>query len=615
MKFTSMLRGVATLATALALSVVGVAAFAPPASAHTPGVTTTCEGLTVNLTNYQQQVAAHGETFKTVPGAHHDEVVTYQRWSYTPSTAVMGTPLTSPGDWEKDSKTKPGDDPVGVTFQKGNGHNASWFYWEKTVKAAYDDPSTQVSNNDAVAAKTNHVDVTVNGVVVKDVDFGTSFSGTYPFVAGQSNTYKVRVRAYDDPDGSKGWSKNFTGTVEGCAIPIKPGVTLSYSVSCGSITLTTDNNPAVPATWYYGLQGKVDGVRVVSAVQKGPGTNTGTKTFAEDSNGGSVTVDVSVYAATEQDLLPAEWPNLTTVKQVSVSTDCKPNPDAVKMNLTYMTGCAPDTTNTWRIRNESDKPVPFDLYYAGQSVAVASGIAPVGDTLIDLPRTDATAILKWGGGDSGFIAGQVTKASGKDEVSQKCSPQPADVTTYGDWTGAPTCNNPSVLQTRDVFTATAAWVEGEWKYGTPVLTGTETATEPVVLTDDQFFTQCAPKMPTKVDLVVLGVYGGNAPTCAVPTVNWTRTLTTTAYSYVWNMETRVWDMVAATPVVTTDKVTEAHSLTAEQVKACTPVVTTPKLVSVIPNLGGDVSPWEVGGGISILLAGAGLVIAGLRRKQ
>jgi len=103
-----------------------------------------------------------------------------------------------------------------------------------------------------------------------------------------------------------------------------PMVTLDYSKACGSITLTTVNNDAVNPGWYYGLKGMVGSERVVSAVQKGPGTKVTTKTFAEDYNGGSVTVDVSVYAATEQDLLPAAWPNLTTVVSVVVDTDCLP---------------------------------------------------------------------------------------------------------------------------------------------------------------------------------------------------------------------------------------------------------------------------------------------------
>src|SRR5665647_624990 len=100
-------------------------------------------------------------------------------------------------------------------------------------------------------------------------------------------------------------------------------------------------------------------------------------------------------------------------------------PVVALMNLTYMTDCAPDTTNTWRIRNSSDFPVDWTLFYAGNPVAVASGTAAPGDSFVNLPRETATAILKWGGGDSNIIAGQKTKASGIDEKSQSTNPNGA----------------------------------------------------------------------------------------------------------------------------------------------------------------------------------------------
>jgi len=52
MKFTSTAKAVAALVTALALSTVGLAVTALPASAHTPTVSATCAGLTVDLKSY-----------------------------------------------------------------------------------------------------------------------------------------------------------------------------------------------------------------------------------------------------------------------------------------------------------------------------------------------------------------------------------------------------------------------------------------------------------------------------------------------------------------------------------------------------------------------------------
>lgn len=128
-------------------------------------------------------------------------------------------------------------------------------------------------------------------------------------------------------------------TYGGDCPPPDKAVVLDYTKVCGAITLTTHNGADVPANWYYGLQGKVDDVRVVSAVQKGPGDKSGTKTFAEDFNGGSVTVQVMVYAATEQDLLPAEWPNLTTVVDVVVDTDCLPNQPPAEPRTKFDESC------------------------------------------------------------------------------------------------------------------------------------------------------------------------------------------------------------------------------------------------------------------------------------
>ncbi len=90
-------------------------------------------------------------------------------------------------------------------------------------------------------------------------------------------------------------------------------------------------------------------------------------------------------------------------------------PVEVSMNLTYMTACAPDDTNTWRIRNSSGMPVAYTLEYAGQGVVASGTAAAESDAFVDLPRTTATAILKWGGGDTGIVAGSKTKASGNDE--------------------------------------------------------------------------------------------------------------------------------------------------------------------------------------------------------
>ena len=147
-----------------------------------------------------------------------------------------------------------------------------------------------------------------------------------------------------------------------------------------------------------------------------PGVNETLKT------GNDGLIEVSANALTDEEVTVGAWfadaHGRSLVVQIGgdrPDISICPVPDvAVDMNLTYMTACAPDATNTWRIRNSSDMLVPYTLEYYGQGV-VASGVAPVGDSFVNLPRETATAILKWGGGDSGIIAGSKTKASGVDE--------------------------------------------------------------------------------------------------------------------------------------------------------------------------------------------------------
>ena len=86
------------------------------------------------------------------------------------------------------------------------------------------------------------------------------------------------------------------------------------------------------------------------------------------------------------------------------------------------------------------------------------------------------------------------------KAAADCAVNPGAVITYGDWTGAPTCENTSIYQTRDVFTAVYSWVDGKWVLGTPVKTGSETATVLTVLSADQV-KACHPMLPPTVTVV------------------------------------------------------------------------------------------------------------------
>ena len=121
-------------------------------------------------------------------------------------------------------------------------------------------------------------------------------------------------------------------------------------------------------------------------------------------------------------------------------------------------------------------------------VSALTGLLP-GTYVVVASLTDA-ANSSWGNlpkdwtkNDDGTVSFSVTiGAAGLDQCTVD---QPKAVITYGNWTGAPTCDNPSIYQTRDVFTSVYSWIEGKWVPGTAVKTGSEKATEPMALTADQ----------------------------------------------------------------------------------------------------------------------------------
>lgn len=150
---------------ALAIASLGLVSLAAPASGHVPQVSTTCENLTVNLTNYQ---------------------------------------------------TKPG------------------------------------------SATPNHATVVVDGVSVTDADFVQSYSNTFAF--GNkfvSHNYTVTVTAWDDPEGTNGWTKTYTGTSTSCANTVTPIAPAAHNMTCdgvvpvnGSISVTLVEGVTYTVAWH-----------------------------------------------------------------------------------------------------------------------------------------------------------------------------------------------------------------------------------------------------------------------------------------------------------------------------------------------------------------------------
>lgn len=100
-----------------------------------------------------------------------------------------------------------------------------------------------------------------------------------------------------------------------------------------------------------------------------------------------------------------------------------PPPVEVRVLLTYMTECAPDADNTWRVRNPSAAALTVAWRNASGTLSGTHEAAP-GDTFFTTPRSTETMVVTWGGGETGIVAGQQTKASGNDlpSTDPKCAP-------------------------------------------------------------------------------------------------------------------------------------------------------------------------------------------------
>lgn len=172
---------------------------------------------------------------------------------------------------------------------------------------------------------------------------------------------------------------------------------------------------------------------------------------------------------------------------------------------------------------------------------------------------------------SGSLAGPLTGL-------QCAGPIPADkVTTKV--VGTPACGATTIATT----ITTTSWVlDGStWVPGTPVITSGSRALTPdeiIVSQGSNPSGKCYVAPPTTKPLVVHGEFGGAEPTCANRSVEWTRTVTTTTYSYAWDAVKLVW-VETKTPVNTIDSVTQTKALTTDQINACSLNLTLMKKVT------------------------------------
>lgn len=202
-------------ASVLSMGAVGLSASA--ASAHTGSASADCSGVSVNLTSFQPTVPAQD-------AVTHTEYL----FEHAPNGAYK-TRWESDQDWNA----------------QGNPSSTGWRLVEPLQ-------TRTVTDSPATPAQANHVIVTINGSVVADTDFGTSYVKTFPFAnTYQANTWSVSWTAYDDSR----YSGSESGTSVACEAPTKPTPRTENrdvvgAPDCTALTVTTEHQSRTEnVTW------------------------------------------------------------------------------------------------------------------------------------------------------------------------------------------------------------------------------------------------------------------------------------------------------------------------------------------------------------------------------
>lgn len=304
-------------AVALLLGSAGAVAFVAPASAHTPTVSASCDAITVNATYYDGTKPAEGAPTILVEKPNPDYVAA------TPGSPAIGTPMISveqpnpayvpaqPAQYGTEYEWRGILDNWGTVWSIDRPHIAWWKTGaERQVETAPAVPAqgaptivVEVANPDYVAEvpatpaigsptitveeanpahipadnTPNSVSVTVDGSVVHEAEFGSSYSKVVPIDGSKGHNYTVKITAWNDPTGSKGWTKTFTGKTTACppvGITVPDlGVTPPTCLEDGSLPFLS--NPAAQNPNGYEFPGQ--GFRVyLDRAFDGAGTYTAT---------------------------------------------------------------------------------------------------------------------------------------------------------------------------------------------------------------------------------------------------------------------------------------------------------------------------------------------------
>ena len=185
----------------------------------------------------------------------------------------------------------------------------------------------------------------------------------------------------------------------------------------------------------------------------------------------------------------------TNTGRVVLAGDCGGSPVEVPLELNYVGDCAPDATNTWKVRNLSDRSIEV-VYSTGAGSPSGTHTAGPGDSYFETPRADETMKLSWGGGDSGVAAGSATAAAGADEECDEPVP--------------PISTEPPVESTPEEPTLTGSLVTGECIADAPWISFDVALTDPDGQLGDEAV-QLVLTDGTNTETIDLGTLQGRRP--------------------------------------------------------------------------------------------------------
>ncbi|WP_033441738.1 LPXTG cell wall anchor domain-containing protein [Saccharothrix sp. NRRL B-16314] len=96
--------------------------------------------------------------------------------------------------------------------------------------------------------KTNTVKVTVDGEEVENRTFGHEFEAVYTRPGDVAHKFTVEVKAWDDPNGDRGWTKKFTPEVPACVKVVPPTTTTTTTTTTTEVTTTAPTTTTVETT-------------------------------------------------------------------------------------------------------------------------------------------------------------------------------------------------------------------------------------------------------------------------------------------------------------------------------------------------------------------------------